>query len=351
MQGALSREQSIRVQGIAILLMIWHHFFLEPSVYGDGFFVFPDAAFRFAWFARITVSLYSFVSGYGMFFVMKRASQRFRASLSRALAMYLRHWTGFFLLIVLPDLLVFKNEPLNAARVIGNLTAANPDLNGAMWYVLQYLIHMLLAPVLWYLMTEDRQQRNRTRIICAIFCVLLASCALFVPACRPFLALLRDYTHPTLLLVFPAGFCCASYRLYERFAARIPSGSGSGALISLLLCGAACAVRLSLPENTSNTRFDCLIVPVFVYGITGVTERLPRFVRNVLTWLGKHSVWMWIAHIPVLGATFFLCFFIRKALPFYLAELLIIIPIAVLFTKLEAFVKARVSRRDPTAQA
>ncbi|MBQ4416407.1 MAG: hypothetical protein II868_01825, partial [Butyrivibrio sp.] len=87
MQGALSREQSIRVQGIAILLMIWHHFFLEPSVYGDGFFVFPDAAFRFAWFSRITVSLYSFVSGYGMFFVMKRASHRCRASLSRAFAM------------------------------------------------------------------------------------------------------------------------------------------------------------------------------------------------------------------------------------------------------------------------
>ena len=351
MQGALSREQSVRVQGVAILLMIWHHFFLDPSAYGDSFFVFPDASFRFAWFSRITVSLYSFVSGYGMFFVMKRATHRLQASLTRALVMYLRHWTGFFLLIVLPDLLVFKNEPLDAVRLIGNLTAVNPDLNGAMWYVLQYLIHMLLAPVLWYLTTGNGKQRNRTRIICAVFCVLLVSGALFVPASRPFLKLLRDYTHPTLLLVFPAGFCCARYRLYERFAARIPYGRGGGFALCLLLCAASCAVRMSLPENTSNTRFDCLIVPVFVYGLTGVTERLPRFVRNVLTWLGNRSVWMWIAHIPVLGATFFLCFFIRKALPFYLAELLIMIPVAVLLSKLEACVTARVSRRDPTAQA
>ncbi len=65
------KEDAAALKGVAILMMMLHHCFRETSLY-EGFTIsfvpFAEAAVvRFSLFLKICVSLFAFISGYGLF--------------------------------------------------------------------------------------------------------------------------------------------------------------------------------------------------------------------------------------------------------------------------------------------
>lgn len=55
----LTKQDTIAIKGIAILLMLWHHLFLSTVEYGV-------CANSFSSIAKLCVALFLFVSGYGL---------------------------------------------------------------------------------------------------------------------------------------------------------------------------------------------------------------------------------------------------------------------------------------------
>ena len=63
MREGITRQQSYVIQGAAILLMLWHHFFSDIQFCGDKLFFWnSEVVWRAAWFGKICVALFAFVS-------------------------------------------------------------------------------------------------------------------------------------------------------------------------------------------------------------------------------------------------------------------------------------------------
>ncbi|MDD2970141.1 MAG: hypothetical protein PHT21_11320 [Lachnospiraceae bacterium] len=68
----MEKSKSKMIYGVAILLMLFHHLFLNLSIYDKTIFSLVDELFgwgtlsRIAWQGKICVALYAFISGYGI---------------------------------------------------------------------------------------------------------------------------------------------------------------------------------------------------------------------------------------------------------------------------------------------
>ena len=83
----LSKSDTTTIKGIAILLMFWHHLFLNSSQY-EGF------TQQFASVSKVCVALFLFVSGYGL---AKQYSSFGERGFKTTLLFLLRRFTKFFL--------------------------------------------------------------------------------------------------------------------------------------------------------------------------------------------------------------------------------------------------------------
>ena len=65
-----TKKQSLAVKGVAILMMLWHHLFY-PGNYAEFTLncwpIMESQAVHIALFSKICVSLFAFISGYGLF--------------------------------------------------------------------------------------------------------------------------------------------------------------------------------------------------------------------------------------------------------------------------------------------
>lgn len=69
----MARDESKALSGIAILLMIALHV-LAGSMYTDKSIIFPDEMITFgATFGKVCVSIFAFISGYGLTYSYKQA--------------------------------------------------------------------------------------------------------------------------------------------------------------------------------------------------------------------------------------------------------------------------------------
>lgn len=73
--GAFTKKDSRALKGVAILMMMWHHCFLPGrfEAYRINFFPFQQSqVVNIAVFCKICVSLFTFISGYGLYFAYQK---------------------------------------------------------------------------------------------------------------------------------------------------------------------------------------------------------------------------------------------------------------------------------------
>ena len=111
MENGITKNQSAVLQGVAIWMMVYHHLYSFAVEYDSLLpFLQADAAQRIAWFCKLCVGIFAFVSGYGMYHVMDRQTRgrffgrllaEYRCALVRILKLYGKLWT--VLLIYMGD--------------------------------------------------------------------------------------------------------------------------------------------------------------------------------------------------------------------------------------------------------
>lgn len=83
----LTRSDTTSIKGIAILLMLWHHLFLNTMAYGN-------LSYSLAVVFKVCVALFLFVSGYGL---TKQYSQLEKPYFKNTVKFLLRRYVNFFL--------------------------------------------------------------------------------------------------------------------------------------------------------------------------------------------------------------------------------------------------------------
>lgn len=134
----MNKKTTQMIKGIAILIMIMHHFCATT--------LFPDLSAGFDKFGaacKICVAIYAVLSGYGYFFAREKTV---RYGLKKIWGLLQIYWLSLFTLFVPAAMLGgWKMTPW---QLIVQLFGLLPNLNWFAWYVFFYVFCMLVMPVL-----------------------------------------------------------------------------------------------------------------------------------------------------------------------------------------------------------
>ncbi|MCR5502861.1 MAG: acyltransferase [Lachnospiraceae bacterium] len=379
MENGLSKEQSKMLQGLAILMMLYHHLFSTPEALGIPYrslLVFGEinAELRMAWFFKICVGIYAFVSGYGICRSMNRSEHSgklhydgtFFQKLIADYRIVAKRFFGFYqqfllvFVIFVPVGFLFFHKPFDIKELLLNLIGISTTYNGAWWYVLQYFKMLLILPVIDSVCTIYKGKKEMLPILSFIFglcgvCAGLMAGHLLMP--------LIDWFQPAFTMCFIMGYLISRFELYEiayrmvvyiiskavrlksdrkeekdrtisKTAEKVLNVLGIIAFFLVIIC------RVKIAKDASSAGLDFIFVPVFAFGFARITMMLKR-ISKLFLFFGGYSTFIWLTHV------FYYDHYMKKTIMFsgvsagiYLTLLLVSLFGAFLLERLFRFLKS-----------
>ena len=172
------KQESLCLKGVAIIMLICHHCFMGPSRYkGQNLtFIIPEAIWNhIAFFFKICVCIFAFISAYGITYKMKNSdspdTQLQKQARNVMLSRLIHLLGGFIFVFLLVDLFAAFYEPGRFAKIYGTafpdcaeyflidmLGLAHlfetPTFLGTYWYYSLAIIIVLLVPVFYMLLKK-----------------------------------------------------------------------------------------------------------------------------------------------------------------------------------------------------
>ncbi len=294
------KESSEVMKGIAILLMLFHHFFGFPNWYVEGISYiglplrFNTAEYVLGQFGHICVGIFAFLTGYGMFFSYKSGTG-YKKVFKTILKFLICYWLILFG-IAIPLHYFFGYTTITPMLIFKNMFAYDTTLVPFAWYVRFYIGVMLTLPLINKIMPN--------KALCGILlCLIIPSflnfCLGKVPGINIYIiegvSYLMEYFLwlPCVLM----GLCCGKYNLFEK----IDKGLKKLKWVEHIVCVGLLLAILYLRAYKEDTigvifSFDSFYVPIFVYICTKYMESVPKFIKKSVVLLGKHSMNIWFLH-------------------------------------------------------
>lgn len=314
----ITKRQSGMLQGIAILLMMYHHFFLNPEELALTYQN-PELVKSMAWFGKICVGMFAFVSGYGMFHVFAGQEKtdfftdlkwEYKEVLHRLFAVLGKYWYVLFLFKGIDY--IFRKEPFFTDIFWKQILVIDVSYNGTWWYLQQYIMMMLMIPLLDLLLTPYQSENIRKkRIWYGISGACIISVSLFLWIARKEEALqIFHALRPSFTAVFATGYLFARYAVIQKLRLeKLAFWKQIAVGIFGILC--MMALRISITTEASFARYDFAIVPVFSICCILLFDRM-KILAGGLQWLGKNSTYMWLIHVFIFSYTKDFCLQLSK---------------------------------------
>lgn len=299
------------------MMMLHHHNFLSEDRYGKfdvSFFPLPEnAVVMLAMFFKICVSIYVFLSAYGLTVSLKKYSSEYSLSgkqykeylVSRLLKMMWGFWFAYIISAVACVFLnlkhfmdYFPNETLKGTiRGVFNILLdfsglahlfESPTLNGTWWYMSLAILIVLIVPFM-----ANMSKKYGTFLV-ALACIFIPRAILFSGE-----ATIGDNNMMKYLFTVLLGIVFAQYDILAKMKSfalvkNKVANKGLKFIIATVLMGALFFVRVYLSSSLSEIREA--VIPVFViYYCYEFIIDIP-VIRTVLVFLGKHSMNIFLLH-------------------------------------------------------
>ena len=287
----MTKNESDIAKGVAILLMIGFHLFCYPHLNGNHHYVsllkingsnLEENLFKFG---RICISIFLFLSGYGMFISMNNLSSMAvtKKIMKKLLRFMVSYWICFFVFYLVG--LAF-NESIVVNKGWGQIILAimgiGKSINSTWWFVQLYIELIVLTPLLVLLVKKHVYALTVTSLL--IFASpntvlnyppfnLVIFKMLYIKAFMPF------------QLCFVVGLIFAKYDLFEKYKQML-SGKNN-----LVLSGVVLIIVYLLRHRFE---FDAIYVPLMVFYTIDIVKRLN--LDHVVSFLGRESMYMWLSH-------------------------------------------------------
>lgn len=316
--GAITREESKYLQGIAILMMLYHHLFSTPEALGTDYFSVLNFGnlnieLHMAWFFKICVGIYAFITGYGLIKAceIKKLSDdgivkcffgTCETVLKKLFSFYSLYWLVF--IIFVPIGFLFFDRSFDFKELILNFLGIKATYNGAWWYVLQYLKMLISFPFIYVLLQKYKDIKSKIiYIIYLIFIVLV--CLIGLLWFKAYLLLFIDFWQPAFYLCFISGIILAKFKVFEYFYGTVSLFKNSKLLLKILGILAivlVIAARVKIAKDASSAGLDFIFVPVFCYGAVLCFKQfsstfLGNILNSVWNFFGKYSTFIWLTHV------------------------------------------------------
>lgn len=337
MENGITKKQSAVLQGVAIWMMIYHHLYSFAVEYGSLFpFMQAETVQRIAWFCKLCVGIFAFVSGYGMYYVMDRQPRerfwgrmaaQYRSVLARILKLYVKLWLVLFIYMII--IFGIMKLPFDASQLLGNITALEPTYNGTWWYVEQYAKMLLVLPFLDLFLTRFERPKERKRkwtfflILALLGAALLLAGRMWWPGLWNAVMAVKSGLRPSFLAIFVVGYLAARFALYQRADKALRRrGRWLPMCVAAALVGIVIVLRVALTADVAYAKLDFLFVPLLVYGLLTLCSHISALC-TFLAWWGKQSTYIWLVHGFLQGwLYYFIKPYVRLDIWIYLAVLL-----------------------------
>lgn len=178
------RDDALALKGIAILVMLMHHLFLAGRFNANNLSFAPfsvSTITAIANYAKICVSMYAFMSGYGLFLSYRKNTF---SDTKWFILRYIKTFSGFWLIVVLSWIVCQMINGRTAATYFGknvgtgvvsmildfaglsNLFGIN-SICGTWWYMSAALVFILLTPLV------ARKEGKNCFLYCLVACVFV----------------------------------------------------------------------------------------------------------------------------------------------------------------------------------
>jgi hypothetical protein len=278
-----TKDQSLLLKGIAILMMLFTHLFSGRYIGLSTSLVYIAGKPLASWLVGACgpVAFFMIISGYGLACKYEQGSLSVIKQLSRVLKLYIHYWIALILFVTIAHYLHPESYPGSITRIIHNLTGWKISYNGEMWFLLPYA---LLSVFSIYIIRCIDYLGNTWALIIT---VLINLCTCYLLSRHGDIIFTHMSIHLPimcfhLLQSFSMGVILRRTSLQLNF--NLPQWAVLAFLATLVLI--VCVTHSSL-------RY-IIYAPLMV--ITLCNVHWPRLLRAILMELGRKSMPMWMIH-------------------------------------------------------
>lgn len=304
-EGAFSKENSLAIKAIAIIMMMWHHCFSAGRFekYAIDFWPLTQSqAINVANFCKICVSLFVFVSGYGLYLTWQKARERGVSTSRWVYEKLVRTLSGFWFVLILAWVVCtfLDNRPYRVygfeqSTLLGlwnmlmeflgltNLTGG-ALLNSTWWYMSAAVVFIVLFPLIYW-------GFERMGCFCTLGVILIfPRLSMGFPGWTHFYAFMP---------IFCIGMMCARYDVFARWD-RFWDGRATyvKALKLLLMAASLLAIYKVFYHINVNTWWDVMwnLFPVpVIFFAKDYLFKIPGL-NQILVFIGKHATNIFLVH-------------------------------------------------------
>lgn len=278
----MSKCESKMLAGIAIILMIILHVMAGNLFEHKSILLSDDMITSFARFGKICVSVYAFLSGYGMWTKYMQFNKNLE--IHELIAMILKRirnfYSFYFPIVVLVAVIKFPKEGISYVVMLKNIIGLSWSYNAAWWYVRYYLIMVIVlfpVSVLFYqFIMKKGISKKLGEMFDGIILFLLVLLSIVIGIKKPGVP---------CLFVFVTGELCAKYDLIARIR-------GDKYCIIAFMIGLI--IRLIYTNENGLLMLDLICVPAMVPLVLNIISN--NIVGKLLYLIGMHSTTMWLTH-------------------------------------------------------
>ena len=303
----LSKNDSLALKGLAVLLLVFHHCYRTSAKFAAYEPVFQplnaNQVIQLGLYAKICVSIFAFVSGYGLLYSYNRDHLKSEKSTSDWVRQRLfSTLSGYWIIAILSYILFaclgllrlskWGDTPfqqfggiLTDILGVSNLLGVK-SLNGAWWYISAAIVFILFLPVL----ACSMKNLGWATSVLIIF---------VLPRVFGFGFTGGTSSYP-FLMAFVLGMSCCHSDIIGRIRRlkivenrRLNEGIKFFMILMLVLFGVWSEGKV---DKKIFWEYSFAIIPFFVIVFFVVYIQRIRVISDLFSFLGKHSMNIWLTH-------------------------------------------------------
>lgn len=287
----MTREYSNYIKGIAILMMLWLHLFtnLESST-SLGYLLAFNGVPLIHILTRICnpVPFFLFLSGYGLY-----ATYTKRGGVNpckKVCSLYAHLWIIYLLLVPLASYIKPESYPGSLMNFLKNATSWQCSYIGAQWFFLPYIILMITSK---YIFTVFDKLKGYWVLIISlgIYTMTIVALKIYGEATLDENMLFYNiFLSFSMLFPFSLGYLAKKYMWVEKLKFKANSLPIDNSVLAMVGLIGVCVVFCFVSHNSVSPFFSACFILLFSL----ITVRpVPG---KILTYLGKHSMNIWLIH-------------------------------------------------------
>lgn len=294
-----SKEESLILKGIAILLMLFHHFFTFPDWWVDGikYPLLEKIGPYLSYPTKICVPIFCFITGYSYFY---NKNKTYRYSAKKISNIMIYYWVVLLIFGLIAHFAA--GYQYDWIGILKEIFVIKRDTLCFTWYVAFYYCIMLIIPIAAYLF-------GRNILIDAVLCLLPY---FLLPVLLRFSVFEKIETVSGIISYSPAvwiGYICARYNIFGNIEDRIDRWIPNRYVKTICyyaMIGLVFLARWKKPNFIIRNFFegnpvyicmDLIYVPIVIFALVNISRTIKKVVfKNIIGSLGRYSLLMWLVH-------------------------------------------------------